>query len=165
MLVGEPVAIAGFIDHGGPGPLDEVLVERANGEERTVRRDEITSLFDVIQGHWQTREVHLAAGRLTPPESLAIVRHLPNSFGWGYGGSGPAQLALAIRLRATDREPAVAPFSDEIARCHVSTLVTSLLVPRGRPIGVSFPGSLRIWTDRVYGRPAKSVLMGPNIPV
>ena len=45
MLAGEPVAIAGFIDHGESGPLDEVLVELANGEERTVRRDELTSMF------------------------------------------------------------------------------------------------------------------------
>ena len=42
MLAGEPVTIAGFIDHGKPGPLDEVLVDLANGEERTVRRDELT---------------------------------------------------------------------------------------------------------------------------
>ena len=48
MLAGEPVTVTGFIDHEGPGPLDEILVELANGEERTVRRDALTSLFDVI---------------------------------------------------------------------------------------------------------------------
>ena len=37
MLAGEPVTIAGFIDHGGAGPLDEILVELANGEKRTVK--------------------------------------------------------------------------------------------------------------------------------
>ena len=110
MLAGEPVAIAGFIDHGGPGPLDEILVELADGEERTVRRDELTSMFDVIQGHWPTREVYLVGGRLNPAESLAVARHSPNGFGWGYGGSGPAQLALAILLRATARETAVAHY-------------------------------------------------------
>ena len=109
MLVGEPVTIVGFIDHGESRPLDEVLVELANGEERTVRRDELTSLFDVIQGHWQAREVYLAGGRLNPSESLAVARHSPNGFGWG-GGSGPAQLALAILLRATNRETAVAHY-------------------------------------------------------
>ena len=31
MLAGEAVTIAGFIDHGEPRPLDEVLVELANG--------------------------------------------------------------------------------------------------------------------------------------
>lgn len=110
MLGGEPVAIAGFIDHGGPGPLDEVLVELANGDERTVRCDELTSMFDVIQGRRQTREVYLAGGRLNPSESLAVARHSPTGFGWGYGGSGAAQLALAILLRATDRETAMAHY-------------------------------------------------------
>ena len=42
LLAGEPVTIAGFIDHGGPGPLDELLVELVGGEERTVHRDELT---------------------------------------------------------------------------------------------------------------------------
>ena len=67
-------------------------------------------MFDVIQGHWQTREVYLAGGRLNPTESLAVARHSPNGFSWGDGGSGPAQLALAILLRATDRETAVAHY-------------------------------------------------------
>ena len=111
MLAGEPVTIAGFIDHGEPKPLDEILVEFANGEERTVRRDELTSVFDVIEGHWQTREVYLAGGRLNPSESLAVARQSPSGFGWGYRGSGPqAQLALAILVRATDRETAVAHY-------------------------------------------------------
>ena len=110
MLAGEPVTVAGFIDHGEPGPLVEVLVELANGGERTVRRDELTSVFDVIQGHWRTREVYLAGGRLNPSESLAVARHSPNGFAWGCGSSGPAQLALAILLQATNRETAVAHY-------------------------------------------------------
>ena len=110
MLAGEPVTIAGFIDHGGPGPLDELLVELADGEERTVPRNELTSVFDVIQGHWRTREVYLAGGRLNPSESLAVARHSPDGFGWGDDDSGAAQLALAILLRATDRETAVAHY-------------------------------------------------------
>ena len=104
MLAGVPVTIAGFIDYEGPDPLDEVLVELPNGEERTVRGDELTSVFDVIQGHWQTREVYLAGGRLNPSESLAVARHSPDGFSWGDDGSGPAQLALAVLLRATDRK-------------------------------------------------------------
>lgn len=37
----------------------------------------------------------------TPKESQQITNHSPDGFEWGYGGSGPAQLALAILLRET----------------------------------------------------------------
>ena len=64
MLASEPVTIAGFIDHRGPRPLDELRVELADGEERTVQRTELTSVFDVIQGHYdvRARSTSLAAG-------------------------------------------------------------------------------------------------------
>ena len=39
--------------------------------------------------------------------SLALWRHSPTGFQWGYLGSGPAQLALALLLDATG-EPATA---------------------------------------------------------
>lgn len=38
---------------------------------------------------------------LTPTESQGIINHSPDGFNWGYGGSGPAQLALALLLHAT----------------------------------------------------------------
>ena len=97
------MTIAGFIGHGGPGPLDELLVELAGGDQRTVYRGELTTRFDVIEGDWSTREVYLAGGRLNPDESLAVVPHSTDGFGWGNDGPGAAQLALAILLRATDR--------------------------------------------------------------
>lgn len=34
--------------------------------------------------------------------SLRLVPHSPTGFNWGYGGSGPAQLSLAILLDHTD---------------------------------------------------------------
>jgi Family of unknown function (DUF6166) len=41
----------------------------------------------------------LVNGRELPLEpSLAVVRHSPTGFNWGYSGSGPRQLALAILL-------------------------------------------------------------------
>lgn len=38
---------------------------------------------------------------LSPTESQAIINHSPDGFNWGYGGSGPAQLALALLLQTT----------------------------------------------------------------
>lgn len=35
---------------------------------------------------------------LTPERSQKLRNHSPDGFSWGYGGSGPAQLALAILL-------------------------------------------------------------------
>ncbi len=39
---------------------------------------------------------------LTVYRSLAARNHSPDGFNWGYSGSGPAQLALAILLDVTD---------------------------------------------------------------
>lgn len=47
--------------------------------------------------------------RLEP--SLKVVNHSPTGFNWGYCGSGPAQLALAILLDYTgDPEAALASY-------------------------------------------------------
>ena len=44
---------------------------------------------------------------LSPARSLRVWNHSPTGFEWGYGGSGPAQLGLALLLEETDREEAV----------------------------------------------------------
>ena len=111
LLAGERVTFMGYIDHGGPGPLDEVLVEFvASGEERVVPRDALSPLPDLVQGVRATGEVYLAGGRLDPAESLAVATHSPQSFGWGNAGSGATQLGLALLLRATDRDTALAHY-------------------------------------------------------
>jgi hypothetical protein len=38
---------------------------------------------------------------LSPAPSQKLYNHSPDGFQWGYGGSGPAQLALALLLDAT----------------------------------------------------------------
>lgn len=40
--------------------------------------------------------------KLTPTDSLKLRNHSPTGFAWGYGGSGPSQLALAILLAVTE---------------------------------------------------------------
>lgn len=42
--------------------------------------------------------VEIDGERLDPDESLRVFNHSPSGFAWGYSGSGPAQLALAILL-------------------------------------------------------------------
>lgn len=41
---------------------------------------------------------------LSPTRSQMICNHSPDGFSWGYGGSGPAQLALAILLEELPQE-------------------------------------------------------------
>lgn len=50
-------------------------------------------------GNWFD-EVLVDGHPLPLAPSLAVANHSPDGFAWGYGGSGPAQLALAILLAA-----------------------------------------------------------------
>lgn len=56
----------------------------------------------VYEGEWKAGAEQprvLVNGKpLSPTPSLKIWKHSPDGFAWGYGGSGPAQLALAILL-------------------------------------------------------------------
>ena len=50
---------------------------------------------------------------LKPDRSQAVKNHSPDGFNWGYGGSGPAQLALAILLEVSnDVETALRYYHD-----------------------------------------------------
>lgn len=43
---------------------------------------------------------------LDPGRSQQVCNHSPDGFAWGYSGSGPSQLALAILLEETDLDTA-----------------------------------------------------------
>jgi Family of unknown function (DUF6166) len=49
-----------------------------------------------------TVHVSVTGKELCPKRSQLLFNHSPNGFEWGYGGSGPAQLALAILLDLTN---------------------------------------------------------------
>lgn len=48
-------------------------------------------------------DVWLDGERLDPGPSQKVHNHSPDGFSWGYGGSGPSQLALAIMLKLTGK--------------------------------------------------------------
>ena len=50
------------------------------------------------------RDGHGTFHYLSPNASLRLVNHSPTGFSWGYMGSGPSQLALAILLDFTGNE-------------------------------------------------------------
>jgi len=54
-------------------------------------------------GNYPTRDVWLDGKLLDPKPSQEHRNHSPDGFNWGYGGSGPAQLALAIVLKITGK--------------------------------------------------------------
>ena len=60
-----------------------------------------------IEGNWFSRQVWVDDQELTPERSQKVFNHSPDGFNWGYEGSGPAQLALAILLLVTDEQTAV----------------------------------------------------------
>ena len=50
----------------------------------------------MITGDAKTRHVFIGGERLHHFHSQRISNHSPDGYNWGYCGSGPAQLALAI---------------------------------------------------------------------
>jgi len=53
-----------------------------------------------IKGVFKTRKVTIGGKRLRPRRSRKIYNH-SRGFNWGYDGSGPSQLALALLLELT----------------------------------------------------------------
>ncbi len=51
---------------------------------------------------------------MNPAESLKVENHSPDGFSWGYKGSGPAQLALAILLEHWEWNSIMGGFAEEV---------------------------------------------------
>jgi len=80
----------------------------------------IQTVIVQLKGNWANKEVELNSVLLKPDRSQAVIDHSPDGFNWGYGGSGAAQLALAICLELFgDRG---VDFYQEIKNNHIATL-------------------------------------------
>jgi hypothetical protein len=78
-----------------------------------------TTMMIHLQGTAGSRIVKLNGKLLNPGPSQAIWNHSPDGFNWGYSGSGPAQLALAIMLEIAPEKVALKNyqnFKDELAK-------------------------------------------------
>ncbi len=64
-------------------------------------------------------------------KSLKVWRHSPSGFEWGYGGSGPAQTALAILLDYTGDEKLAAQLHQEFKREKVGPLGDRWIITSG----------------------------------
>jgi hypothetical protein len=67
------------------------------------------TLKGVIE-HTDRVVVYLDGEYLSPKHSQGIFNHSPDGFSWGYNGSGPSQLALAVLLKICDKGIAVAQY-------------------------------------------------------
>ena len=61
----------------------------------------------LIKGNYSTRQIFIDGVELLPDRSQKMRNHSPDGFNWGYGGSGPAQLAMAILLVFTEEVTAM----------------------------------------------------------
>jgi hypothetical protein len=65
-----------------------------------------------IRGEAETRNIYINDKWLDPKYSLFIRYQSPDGFDWGYGGNGPAQLALAILMHFLPIEDALIYYHD-----------------------------------------------------
>lgn len=59
---------------------------------------------------------------ISPARSLQYRSHSPDGFAWGYGGSGPSQLAFAILLEITDNPPFAGRHYQDFKFAFIATL-------------------------------------------
>ena len=59
-----------------------------------------------LKGFASDGGVLLDGENLSPKRSQKVYNHSPDGFNWGYGGSGPAQLALAVCLELLSKDEA-----------------------------------------------------------
>jgi hypothetical protein len=90
-----------------------------------------------VHGDYDKAIILVNGERLTPEASLAVRNHSPGGFSWGYEGSGPAQLALAILL-----ESGIEP--DEAQRVH-QDFKREFIAPLPQDQGWAFEVDVQRW--------------------
>jgi len=75
-------------------------------------------------GHRDRKHGHTIVEVDDQPLSLRLdlENHSPTGFEWGYGGSGPAQLALAILADATGNDELACQLHQEFKRAKIAGL-------------------------------------------
>lgn len=84
--------------------------------------DGITVVECVTDGGFQYATILVNGKRLTPERSARLRNHSPGGFSWGYEGSGPAQLALAILLECNISEEEAERVYQEFKRQYIAPL-------------------------------------------
>ena len=69
--------------------------------------------------------------KLSPEPSQRLYNHSPDGFQWGYTGSGPAQLALALLLDATSSPEMAQSYYQEFKWDKVAAWGDEWMITRG----------------------------------
>ena len=69
----------------------------------------------IVEANGKIRQLH-------PERSQAVKNHSPDGFNWGYGGSGPGQLALAILLEVTHNEAVALAYYHDFEARFIATI-------------------------------------------
>jgi len=117
--------------------LEDGIVEKnwRSAEAYLQRRKTIYKGIMTTEGGPQLvwKEVPQSDGRigqvpLDPSPSQKLYNHSPDGFQWGYGGSGPAQLALALLLDVTGDGKLSVQLHQHFKRDFVATWGESWLI-------------------------------------
>ena len=79
-------------------------------------------MMNRITGDFHTRKVMMDGTPLDPRISQKLRNHSRDGFAWGYGGSGPAQLALAILERMTSNRDVALRWYQDFKWAVIATL-------------------------------------------
>lgn len=85
----------------------------------------------MINGYSQSKRVDINGKVLDPAESLKLRNHSPDGFNWGYPGSGPSQLALALLLHFTNKDFALRNYME----------FKDMVIAKLPPTSFSLPGT------------------------
>lgn len=94
-------------------------------KEYSGRRADGNAIVQVTVKEPRAGKTRCRTRELKPEKSLKVRNHSPSGFNWGYAGSGPAQLALAILLDLFPER------GDEWAETHHQTLKFKLIAGLG----------------------------------
>lgn len=82
----------------------------------------LTHMLIKLKGKIITNEVWLNGKKLSLKRSLQVVNKSPTGFSWGYGGSGPAQLAAAICLELYGKQDFKKSLYQDFRADHIDNL-------------------------------------------
>ncbi|WP_115864213.1 DUF6166 domain-containing protein [Halorussus litoreus] len=122
-------------------------IDSQSGEQTRPRSDRNVVYVGYRQRGRAVVETLPGQERLTPRRSLELANHSPSGFEWGYGGSGPAQLALALLLDYTDDEEVALAHYTEFKNEVVSKLDCTGRDGRWRLTGSDIDAVLRETAD------------------